>query len=905
MATRTLNVAITGDSRSLNRALGDAGKSTSRFSSSLDELKRQGPLALAAVGTAAVGAGVKVVSMAAKFESAMADVRAVSGATSKQMDALSKAAIDMGASTGMGATKAASAIAELAKGGLSADKIIRGGLKGALSLAAAGGLEVADAATATANALNLFGLRGSQATHVADAFATAANATTADVGDFALALSQGGAAAKAAGLSFDQTTVALEALASAGVKGSDAGTSLKAALTHIANPSDVGARAMKRLNLEFFDSEGRMKSLTDVSRMLRERMGGLTRQQRLQAAASIAGTDGMRALLALYDAGPRRLRAFERGLEKQGSAAEVARQKQAGLQGGMRRLQASVESLAIVLGSKLLPSLTRATDGTTRFINEMRTGRGAGGRFAATMEEVGKSVAPIARAIGGATSAIAKNRTAVRLLLAPLSNLATQLRGISELFKVISSVGKGAGDVLGGIGRAAAGAAGRLGPLGDGLGFMGGSAGASGAGLRGADFDLAPFARIGASAGLSVTSGIRPGSITSTGNQSFHATGDAIDMGGSMGGMRRAATVIRNLFGSRIRELISPFPELGIKDGRPFRYSAGIQAQHSGGNAHVHVAYTGPFGDGIGQAASAARAAGFRGNDLLTAIAIAGPESGYRNSARLVTSAEDSRGMWQINTYAHPWARGLNLADPNVAARAARRVWREAGGFGPWTAFSSGTYRSYLDDARAALGGGSSGGGASSGGSAARDAFRASQRKARRASRKAVRGSRLVGGGGAKRGPYANLYGFADAYEKSLTIAELTEGTADDMEWLPGLESLYQTIFDTAMGRGDLAGAAEAAGHLKGVRDRIKSITDSNDGLKEAIEAQTRAAQEHTAAMRGVEGELKRQTDLAESTIATDSFQKSKWIADVVSGQIGRGYVDRRMTAGVGSEWTP
>jgi hypothetical protein len=227
-------------------------------------------------------------------------------------------------------------------------------------------------------------------------------------------------------------------------------------------------------------------------------------------------------------------------------------------------------------------------------------------------------------------------------------------------------------------------------------------------GLRGADPDLGPFAAIGRGMGLSVTSGIRPGDTTISGNKSYHSSGDAIDMGGPMGGMRRFAGTMFSRFGGRLRELISPWSELGIKDGRPYRYSGAIQAQHSGGNAHVHVAYTGPFGDGIGQAASAARAAGFRGRDLVTAVAIAGPESSYRNSARLVTGQEDSRGMWQINTLAHPWARSMDLTNPNVAARAAHRVWRQAGGFGPWTAFSSGSYRSFMDRARAAVSGGGS-----------------------------------------------------------------------------------------------------------------------------------------------------------------------------------------------------
>jgi TP901 family phage tail tape measure protein len=84
----------------------------------------------------------------------------------------------------------------------------------ALTLAKAGNLQLADAASYTANAMQQFGLSGQQSAQVADALAQAANATTADVGDFGAALVQSGAAARSAGLSFNETMTALTALAS-------------------------------------------------------------------------------------------------------------------------------------------------------------------------------------------------------------------------------------------------------------------------------------------------------------------------------------------------------------------------------------------------------------------------------------------------------------------------------------------------------------------------------------------------------------------------------------------------------------------------------------------------------------------------------------------------------------------
>jgi TP901 family phage tail tape measure protein len=324
----------------------------------------------AGVGILAVGAAmVGAVKKAADFESQLSSLQAVSGANAREMAKFKQQALAAGAATKFSALDAAQAQTELAKGGMSLADIMGGGLKGALGLAAAGELDLADAAAYTANAMNLFGLQGDQATHVADALAAAANATTADVSDFGMALVQGGSAAKAAGLSFDQTVAALEALASIGVKGSDAGTSLKAALVQLASPTKKSANLMGELGLKFFDAHGKMKPLASIAGMLRDKLGGLTKEQRLQAATTLVGTDGMRALLALYDAGPEKVKGFEDGLARQGTAAEVAAKKQDNLKGKLENLQGSLETAAIVVGTELIPVLQDAAVDLTDFVN--------------------------------------------------------------------------------------------------------------------------------------------------------------------------------------------------------------------------------------------------------------------------------------------------------------------------------------------------------------------------------------------------------------------------------------------------------------------------------------------------------------------------------------------------------
>lgn len=1038
MPTRSLNVQITGDTRSLNRALSGAEGRMSKFTKGI------GVAGAAAGGALALGLK-KAVTAAADFEQQLDRLGAVSDASAKQMATLKKQALDAGAATKFSALEAAAAQTELAKGGLALEDILSGGLDAALGLAAAGEMDLAEAAEAAVNAMKLFNIDGRDATHVADALAQAANSTTADVSDFALALKQGGSAAKAAGYDLDQTVVALELLAENGIKGSDAGTSLKAMFAQLAAPTEKQLDLMDQLNIRFFDSRGNMKSVADISAMLRDRMSGMTKEQELQTVKTLAGTDGMRAMLSVYGAGPEKINRLSAELGKQGTAADVAAKKQDNLKGKWENFMGSIETLSIQVGTKLLPFLTDATDFATRFINSLQSGAGTAGRVSkafgdvaefggkvahafqggnedatrfaqsvsrnvgriiAWVRDLGRSIgrifagsgddfrtlgraflrvervaAEVVEAITKRTLPILKSgimqiagivRGVVRVIAGILSGdfakvwdgakivvrstlrgMAGVIRGVGGILKdamvwlakamiralvstlsslagaiknaVVNGVRKGVAaasgavsDIVGkinpfgdGIGRAARNIAG------DGLGFLGGSAGGSGAGLMGADFDLGPFARIGASMGLRTTSGLRPGSVTSSGNTSYHSSGDAIDMSGPPGAMRRFFNTMKSNFGGRLRELIYTPGGAGIKDGRPFQYTGAVAADHYD---HVHVAYTGPFGDGIGKGLGRFNSTSY------------GPPWGGINGGGVTATGVNLKGS--------PHRYGVAV-DPSVIPLGTRlKIKPNPFGYGGYfTAFDTGgaikgnridfydwrgrsaqmnwgtrAVTVWTEDENP-LGGG--GGGSSRGPSArtrsaaagARARVQARARGRAQARANAAAGSRPIGGepGGRARGPYANLYGFAGALQDSLTIAGLTEGTGDDLEALTGLESIYSTIFDQAQKRGDLSGAAQAAGELKSVRDSIKQLretdTAATDALREAIEANTRATEEHKAALDAVGVEMKRSNDIGAQVEATDGFQVKKMLYDVLSNQFGRESVGRSHTPGTGVEY--
>jgi lysozyme-like protein len=109
-------------------------------------------------------------------------------------------------------------------------------------------------------------------------------------------------------------------------------------------------------------------------------------------------------------------------------------------------------------------------------------------------------------------------------------------------------------------------------------------------------------------------------------------------------------------------------------------------------------------------AALAAYQAGFRDDALLTAVAIAGAESGYRPTAHNPTPPDDSYGLWQVNYYGNlrpgrtqAYGPAEGQYDPLTNARAAYSISGGGGNFKPWTTFTSGAFRSHLDEARAAV----------------------------------------------------------------------------------------------------------------------------------------------------------------------------------------------------------
>jgi TP901 family phage tail tape measure protein len=353
---RTVSVKLMADVTDYRRKMQGAAADARGLMGDLDKANQAGKLdnvthAAAGLGLGLVGVAGAAIKMNADFDKQMSGVQAATHATAGDMNRLRQAALDAGADTKFSATSAAEGIEELSKAGIATSDILNGGLNGALSLAAAGSLDVGEAAETAASAMTQFKLKGSDVPHIADLLAAAAGKAQGSVHDMGAALNQAGLVSAQMGNTVEETTGTLAAFASAGLMGSDAGTSLKTSLLMLANPTEKSSGLMQELGINAYDAQGKFVGMSALAGQLQTQLGGLTQEQRNSALATIFGSDAIRAASVLYDQGAAGIDAWTKKVDDQGYAAETARLKTDNLAGDVERLTGSLQTLAIESGS--------------------------------------------------------------------------------------------------------------------------------------------------------------------------------------------------------------------------------------------------------------------------------------------------------------------------------------------------------------------------------------------------------------------------------------------------------------------------------------------------------------------------------------------------------------------------
>lgn len=336
---------------------------------------------VAITGTAAALGGVAAaaIKVGSDFESQMSRVKAISGATGEEFEQLKAQAMQLGADTSFSASQAAEGMENLAAAGFTTSEIMSA-MPGLLNLAAASGEDLASSSDIAASTLRGFGLAASDAAHVADVLAANANRTNSSVADTGEAMKYIAPLARAAGLSLEETAAAIGIMANAGVNGSQAGTSLRGALSRLSKPTKDMSEAMDELGISFYDSNGKMKSLTEQVGMLRQATEGMTDEQKNNYLVTLYGQEALSGMLALINEGEGSLGELTNAYKNcDGAAQKAAETMQDNLSGALEQLGGSAETLGLAFYNSVADNLKNAANTATESINNITDSFNNGG----------------------------------------------------------------------------------------------------------------------------------------------------------------------------------------------------------------------------------------------------------------------------------------------------------------------------------------------------------------------------------------------------------------------------------------------------------------------------------------------------------------------------------------------
>ncbi len=323
-----LILRVGADTSQLNKNLGDARKKIAQNTREIQNLGRNLTVGITAPLVAIGASSVKVF---ADFEQSMAKVKAVSGATSTEFESLTNNAQELGRTTRFTASEVSALQLEFAKLGFTSEEITQ--VTGAtLNLAQATGSDLAQSAEVAGATLRAFGLDASETGHVTDVMAAAFSSSALDINSFQDSMKFVAPVAKAAGVTLEEATAMLGQLANNGIKGSNAGTSLRRILQEVAGTGMDFGEAMKK-------SAGEVINLADA----KDEVGRTASSAFLVLKEGMGDVDGLTQSLIASD----------------GAAADMAATMDDTAQGAMKRMQSALEGAQIEIGQALAPIMIK------------------------------------------------------------------------------------------------------------------------------------------------------------------------------------------------------------------------------------------------------------------------------------------------------------------------------------------------------------------------------------------------------------------------------------------------------------------------------------------------------------------------------------------------------------------
>lgn len=375
--------------------------------------------------------GAAAVKTAADFDSAMSQVAAVSGATGSDLEALRDKAREMGAKTKFSASEAAEAMNYMAMAGWKTGDMLSG-IEGIMNLAAASGEDLATTSDIVTDALTAFGLSASDSGHFADILAAASSNANTNVSMMGETFKYCAPIAGSLGFSAEDTAEAIGLMANAGIKSTQAGTSLRTIMTNLSGEVKICGDSIGEVTVATSNVDGSMRDLSDILADCRLAFSGLSESEQAAAAESLVGKNAMSGFLALMNAGEGDINKLSSAIANcDGKSGEMAATMQDNLAGQLTILKSQLEELAISFGELLMPAIRAIVGWIQQFVDWLN-GMDEGTKKAVV------TVALLAAALGPVLIVVGKVISAVGTIMSIVPKIAGVINTVKTAFAALN-----------------------------------------------------------------------------------------------------------------------------------------------------------------------------------------------------------------------------------------------------------------------------------------------------------------------------------------------------------------------------------------------------------------------------------------------------------------------------------
>lgn len=415
---------------------------------------RGGTMAVAGAAVAGYASG-RFLSPAIGFDTDMSRVMALTRMDKgdSRFTVLREQAKKLGAETAFSSSDAAQGQAFLAMAGFTPEAI-QAALPGVLDTAIAGGalsgdISLGETADIGASVLKQFGLQATDMGRVGDVLAGTFTRSSTNLRALGDTMKYTGPVAAALGISLEEAAAMAGVLANNGLRGSDAGTAMRASLTRLSAPTGAAAKALKELGVSVADSRGKLRPVEQILGDLYKATKKYGDTDQISFFKDIAGEEAMVGLQTLVKSvGSGDLQRLIAELKKaQGESASTAKKMSDNLGGDISNLSSAWEGLQIQISDTVNGPLRSLVQWLDETISRVTVWVKANPRLAQTLLLV----------VGGAlalTVAIGALSLAVGILIGPLAKLQlgftvlTGGRGILGTIVAFRTLGTAAGPVM-------------------------------------------------------------------------------------------------------------------------------------------------------------------------------------------------------------------------------------------------------------------------------------------------------------------------------------------------------------------------------------------------------------------------------------------------------------------------